>query len=242
MQLPRGTFREIRKSVAIESLLQSLDKEIYSGIANISSKSLSGTLVFKSGKCILVKVGNSRGDIGWGELWKAGNEEMAVDALLSVLNDAQIELALEFNKPCRILVSDKVAQSRVVPQPVPEQKPAPSSESLKHPAKPVPATQTTRAAPTPRAPAHAPPLHPHIVSTASRSAPPPTAPPAQLVSRESGKRPRVVESPQKDSETGVGEDDFDTFDSMDINSMTEKIRTDCKTMIKQLDLEHLMEH
>ena len=185
MQLPRGTFREIRKSVAIESLLQSLDKETYSGIANISSKSLSGTLVFKSGKCILVKVGNSRGDIGWGELWKSCNEEMAVDALLSVLNDAQIELALEFNKPCRILVSDMFAQSRVAPRSVPEQKPAASAESLKHPVKPVPATQTTPAAPTIRRPAHAPPLHPHIVPTASRSAHP-AAPPAQIVRRESG--------------------------------------------------------
>ena len=107
MQLPRGTFREIRKSVAIESLLHELDGEKFSGIANISSQSLVGTLVFKAGKCILVKVGNSRGDTGWDEVQKAGSEE--VDAALSVLGDAQIELALEFNKPCRILKSGKHA-------------------------------------------------------------------------------------------------------------------------------------
>ena len=101
MQLPRGTFREIRKNVAIESLLHDLEGERFSGVANISSQSLTGTLVFKTGKCILVKIQNSRGDAGLGELQKAGNEE--VDAALSLLGDAQIELALEFNKPCRIL-------------------------------------------------------------------------------------------------------------------------------------------
>ena len=32
MQLPRGTFREIRKGVAIESLLHALDGEKFSGV------------------------------------------------------------------------------------------------------------------------------------------------------------------------------------------------------------------
>ncbi len=253
MQLPRGTFREIKKSVAVVSLLHSLDGETFSGIANISSKSLSGTLVFKAGKCILVKVGNSRGDIGWGEIWKACNEEVAVDALLSVLNDAQIELALEFNKPCRILVSERYAQaqashrpvqtvSREPSRPVPVQKPVSPAEPLKHPAKPVPAAHTTPATPpAPRAPAHAPPMHSHIVPAASRTTPP-MSPPVPVTRRESGKRPQVVESSQKDPEPDSPEDDLDTFDTMDIDSMTEKIRTDCKTMIKQLDLDHLMEH
>ena len=105
MQLPRGTFREIRKNVAIESLLQELEGEKFSGVANISSPSRTGTLVFKAGKCILVKIQNSRGDAGWDEIQNAGNEE--VDAALSLLGDAQIDLALEFNKPCRILKAVK---------------------------------------------------------------------------------------------------------------------------------------
>ncbi len=247
MQLPRGTFREIRKNVAVESLLHSLDGESFSGIANISSKSLSGTLVFKAGKCILVKVGNSRGDIGWSEIWKACNEEVATDALLSELNDAQIELALEYNKPCRILVSEKYAQaqashrpvqaaSREPARPVMEQKPASPAEPLIYPAKPASAiykTPVTQS--TPRAPAHAPPHHPPQMT-------PPASSPALVTRRESGKRPHVVESPPKDPDPGSPEDDLDTFDTMDIDSMTEKIRTDCKTMIKQLDLDHLMEH
>jgi hypothetical protein len=37
------------------------------------------------------------------------------------------------------------------------------------------------------------------------------------------------------------ENDIDTFDTMDLDNVTDKIRNDCKTMIKQLHLEHLME-
>ena len=37
------------------------------------------------------------------------------------------------------------------------------------------------------------------------------------------------------------EKDIDTFDTMDLDNVTDKIRNDCKTMIKQLHLDHLME-
>jgi hypothetical protein len=46
------------------------------------------------------------------------------------------------------------------------------------------------------------------------------------------------------AEEGVSssfEKDIDTFDTMDLDNVTDKIRNDCKTMIKQLHLEHLME-
>ena len=49
---------------------------------------------------------NARGDAGWDELQKTAGEE--VDAALSLLGDAQIELALEFNKPFRILKGGKL--------------------------------------------------------------------------------------------------------------------------------------
>jgi len=102
MQLPRGTFREIKRAMAIESLLRDLEGEKFSGMANISSQSLTGTLVFKAGKCILIKFLSSRGDAAWDELQKARSEE--VDAALALLGDAQIELALEFNNRRKCLV------------------------------------------------------------------------------------------------------------------------------------------
>lgn len=36
------------------------------------------------------------------------------------------------------------------------------------------------------------------------------------------------------------EDDIDTLDHMDLDAVSDKIRRDCKTLIQQLDLEHLM--
>lgn len=56
-----------------------------------------------------------------------------------------------------------------------------------------------------------------------------------------GKRYEADDPPEKDRDTSSFENDLDTFDSMDIDNVTDKIRTDCKTMIKQLHLDHLME-
>ena len=250
MQLPRGTFREIRKGVAIESLLHALDGEKFSGVASISSPSLTGSLVFKAGKCILVKFGNSRGDTGWDEILKAGSDE--VDAALSLLGDAQIELALEFNKPCRILKSGKrmpdqaphrSAQpaSREPSRAVQAQKPAPPVSLLKPPAKPAPVPHHVPAPPAaPKAPAPIPPQHPPRVSKTT-AAPAPPLPPMPSPPHEDRKRDEEEELSERDRDTSSFEKDLDSFDAMDIDNVTDKIRTDCKTMIKQLHLDHLMD-
>lgn len=247
MQLPRGTFREIRKGVEIQSLLQALEGEKFSGIANLSSPSLAGTLVFKAGKCILVKLGNSRGDTGWDEVQNAGAEE--VDAVISVLGDAQIGLALEFNKPCRILKAGTHAPAPVSNRPVhPATRETPHAFQPQKTAAPVaPQPPSTKPEPTshhapapaspPRAPpSQAPPLNPYLFSK-TKTAPVHPSPPVP----DSLPRNEEKDSPGKDHETGTFEDDLDTFDSMDIENVTDKIRTDCKTIIKQLHLDHLME-
>jgi hypothetical protein len=250
MQLPRGTFREIRKSVAIESLLKELDGEKYTGVANISSPSLTGTLVFKAGKCILVKFQNNRGDVAMDELLKAESE--AVDAVLSLLGDAQIGLALEFNRQCRILkppgkhapaqVSHRAAPSasREPPRSVPAQKPATPAAPLRPPVRSGPIPQHV-SAPTssPQAPVPSSPLHQsQFFKPASQVPPSPRTPSAW---HEDEKKREADEPPEKDNDNGIFESDLDTFDTMDIDNVTDKIRTDCKTMIKQLQLEHLLE-
>ncbi len=47
------------------------------------------------------------------------------------------------------------------------------------------------------------------------------------------------EEPPQDSSSF--EQDIDTFDTLDIDNVTDKIRNDCKTIVRQLNLEHLME-
>jgi hypothetical protein len=242
MQLPRGTFREIRKNVVIDSLLHELDGEKFSGVANISSQSLTGTLVFKEGKCILVKVSNSRGDAGLEELLKAANEE--VDAALSLLGDAQIELALEFNKTCRILKSGKHVPAQAPHRPAPSASHEPPRTAqvqrpaapMKPPVKPAPSRHVPAPPAAPQAPAHAPPPHPPLFSKAATPVPPMPA-----LRHDEAKKPEADEPAGTDHDASSFETDLDTFDSMDFDNVTDKIRTDCKTMIKQLHLDHLME-
>jgi hypothetical protein len=250
MQLPRGTFREIRKNVAIESLLHELNGEKFSGVASISSQSRTGTLVFKEGKCILVKIQNSRGDEGWDEIQKAGDVE--VDAALSVLGDAQIDLALEFNKPCRILKTGTFAPAQASSRPVPAatnehpraamgQKAAVPVAPLKSPLKPAPTHHHVPAPPSvaPPSQAHTPPPHSSLFSKAAAPAPPSSPVPTPV--HTDSRKHETDEPPESDQETSTFENDLDTFDTMDFENVTDKIRTDCKTMIKQLHLDHLME-
>jgi len=249
MQLPRGTFREIRKGVVVDSLLRELEGERFSGVANISSPTLTATLVFKGGKCILVKVANNRGDAAWDELQNVAGEE--VDAALSLLGDAQVELALEFNKPCRILKAGRQAAPAASRQPAPAaahehprtamaHKAEVPFAPLKPPLKPAPSHHHAPAPPAARqAPVHAPPSQPpHVPRTA---VPVPPSPVTTAHRPEAPREEKPEEPRPEDHDTSSFEADLDTFDTMDIDNVTDKIRTDCKTMIKQLHLDHLME-
>ncbi len=250
MQLPRGTFREIKKGATIEALLSELESSRFSGLCSISSEAGTGTLVFKSGKCILVKFLGKSGDDGCTELQK--NRSSEVDAALSTLDDAQIQLSLEFNKTCRLI---KVARPLDEPQKAaqpprePVKKPAPPA----HMAAPAPAVKT----PPQKPPASslfqrpAPPAQPELVpepaprpQAASHRPAMPAFPATQAppVPRHETANPAPAEekadAPAQDSSF---EKDIDTFDTMDLDNVTDKIRNDCKTMIKQLHLEQLME-
>lgn len=251
MQLPRGTFREIKKYVTIERLLADIEHAKFSGIANISSDTLTGTLVFKSGKCILVKFQNKPGDPGWDELQRLA--KMEVDVALSSLDEAQIQLALEFNKSSRLVKAGKSAPSTPNQKPVHAVEPPkfPAQRKIAVPQKPQPVppagNRLHRMLVPPAAPSvpetkpaavQSPPPYPSM--NLRPPAPVPQASRAQDYRREEPEQPAAEEQPEESGATSF-DDDIDTFDSMDLDNVTDKIRTDCQTMIKQLHLEHLME-
>jgi hypothetical protein len=271
MQLPRGTFREIKKAVLISSLLEELERTKFTGICNISSDPASGTLVFKSGKCILAKILKKSGDGAWEELQKIGNHE--IDAALSNLDEAQVQLALEFNKPSRMINTGKTApaaalhrepagkqdvvQSRTA-EPV---KPAaahlrpspPASPNLRpsssFTAPPAPALSKPFTPPTPARTAVSPPTAVPVRPVIQPPAQPlttqkPAAPaygPPQIPVHHKQEQKKPAESEEVSRDSSSFEKDIDTFDTLDLDNVTDKIRNDCKTMIKQLQLEHLME-
>jgi hypothetical protein len=251
MQLPRGTFREIKKGVTIEDLLSEFERSRFSGVCSISSEAGSGTLVYKNGKCILVKFLGKSGDAGCTELQKNRNHE--VDAALSSLDEAQIQLSLEFNKTCRpVKVVKPLEEPKKAAQPAqePVKKPAPPVNTTTHvpaaktpPSKPPAASLFHRPAPPVQPPTAPEPKTQRAVQSLPRPAMP--APPAaQRPPAPTAKAPdQALDEDKTDalSQSSSFDNDIDTFDTMDLDNVTDKIRNDCKTMIKQLHLEHLME-
>ena len=247
MQLPRGTFREIRKNTTVGNVLEDLVQTKFSGICNISSHNGSGTLVYHAGTCILVKFHGKPGDTGWDELQKCTGE---VDAALSTLDEAQVRLSLEFNKTCRLVkggkqVPSKKSTARAHPGPAQKAgevlRPETPVRVLSGSAPPDP-PPGRRAVPEKEAP----PGHPHL------QGPPPSAS-RPLPSRDEPVAPspdRAPEPPEVRLTGGPGytdesarrsDRDSDSLDIQDLENVTDKIRNDCKTMIRQLNLEHLME-
>jgi len=254
MQLPRGTFREIRKNVTIESLLADIEQERFSGVSTISSETIAGTLVFKTGKCILVKFQNKSGDRGWDELRKVSSEE--VDVALSTLDDAQIQLSLEFNKSGRL--TRGTAPTQTIPQKtvIPVHKTRAAQPVEKKPAAPikpvpprVPPASPVRPPFSPAATVVTPEQRtvvlqnrpPHPPTGVKPPTPVPQPPPVLVHRREVPPQSAPEPEPAEPEEATSFDEDIDTFDTMDLENVTDKLRTDCKSMIKDLNLDHLLD-
>jgi hypothetical protein len=271
MQLPRGTFREIKKHTKFGVLFADLQQTRFSGICTLSFGKINGILVFKSGKRILAEYENHIGDAAWDELQKIGEE--TVDAALSTLDAPQIELSLEFNKSCRIL---NVGKGEPPPPST-----IPTSASVKksplHHVKPeedlavknnlIPAvsesTVANRSVHSGNSPAKVTSKKAGQTSSAKTShkysavvSPPSKGYPERPEKKESTKEERssLAETKSldfdKEIETFKGMDteaisnfdrDIDTFETMDLETITNKIRIECKEIIKQLNLDHLKE-
>jgi hypothetical protein len=235
MQLPRGTFREIKKNEKTGDILKELERCRFSGICSISYGDNLITLVMKAGKTVLAASGTKKGDEALEELHALS--ERNVDAALSILDDAQLQLSLEFNKAERIT---RIGRNLPVPQ-----KPAHKLAHTIHPEeseKPVPPQKQ--------------PMRIKAAEQLSTPSPGSTKIPSHP-DQPAVKKPEKQELPIREAKKSMPaeyvalinegsaqtsfEMDIDMFNTMDLDHVTEKIRNDCKTMVKQLHLEHLME-
>jgi hypothetical protein len=254
MQLPRGTFLNIKRSTKAGDILADLQDMKFTGICSISFGLVNGTVVFKSGKRILAQYKDIIGDAAWDELQKIIGEK--VDASLSTLNEAQIQLSLEFNKTCLIVKGGKAENTPLHEIPVPnqyaikestlntpKQAQMAMSKSLQNPGIPE---ATTANRPVTVEPVRASEL-PKIISDAhlKKAAHKPLVSIQQKsqiytqISEE--KKPKDTALLQVDSNSSSFDKDIETFETMDVDTITNKIRGECKTLIKQLHLEHLAE-
>jgi hypothetical protein len=252
MQLPRGTFLNIKRSIKVGDLLAELQDMKFTGICSISFGQAIGTIVFKSGKRILAQYKDIIGDAASEELQKIIGEK--VDASLSTLNEAQIQLSLEFNKTCLIVKGGKAENISLHEIPVPNQHTIKKSLSnipkqvqistSKTPEKPSIPQTTTANRPVTIEPVRASDL-PKIISDAhlKKTAHKPLAAVQQKsqiypqISEE--KKPEDTAILQADTDASSFEKDIETFETMDVDAITNKIRGECKTLIKELHLEHL---
>ena len=238
MQLPRGTFREIQKNQKAREILGELERSRFSGICSISCPDGLCTLVFNTGKCILAEYNASRGDAALENLFAAVAEE-GVDAALSTMDETQIRLSLEFNKTEKVIRDARLPRApekAVLPsaQPVPPTSRVLAKKAGSAPAagSPPPGSEVTRliARPlekTPRAPLAGP-----------RN--PVTMPPSSLREEKAPAEKEPVLPAKENVKTSL-ESDLDTLDAMNLDQMKSKIRDECKTMVKHLRLDHLMD-
>ncbi len=200
MQLPRGTFRELKRGLDLHSLIREMEEACLSGYCKVVSGEPSILLVFSSGKIILAEYGSLTARAAMEEISRTGGEP--VDAVLHDLSDAQIELALEFNPSARI---DRAGRGTAGMR------------------SPIPASRH-RLVPT----------HRQSFPAGSGKVPPVGPEPGRFSGR--GIPPGAA-----DEETSLLMRDLDALDALDIQTMTEKFRANCRQMIEKLELEHLLE-
>ena len=273
MQLPRGTFREIRKKTKLEELFEELQQTRFSGICTISFGKANGIIVFTSGKRILAEYESSIGDAAWDEFQKIVEER--VDAALSTLDIPQIQLSIEFNKSCRLLKVGKAEQfspsSITSSQPHLENK-SPLTHSktsgevavknnlnpdimgssasnrsvmvAKHRIKePSKKTDHTSASKISRKPSDATPpgskgyVHREDEKGVHSDE---TSPLAEMNTSDFDKDIDTIETMNLEAISSFDRD-IENFNGIDLEIMTDKLRGDCKEILKQLNLEHLKE-
>ncbi|MHB8164740.1 MAG: hypothetical protein ACYDDV_10460 [Methanoregula sp.] len=248
MQLPRGTFLKIKKSELVGSILDELEHSKFSGICTVSSGPVGGTLVYKSGTCILAKILQKHGDPAWEEIQKMSGQK--ADVALSSMDEAQVQLALEFNKTSRVIKAGKTAPAvtlrsknpSAADRPVTAPKPIapPEKPDMPFPSPPrVVLKVRTSVPPRPEVTAKPAAHSPAQPITAKKPSAP--APASQIPVHPSQEQKKPAETNDNSDDSSCFEKDIETFETLDIDHMTDKIRTECKTMIKQLELEHLME-
>lgn len=118
MELPRGKFRALKRNTGLLFLIRDLRKEAFNGYCKIQSAEMIMILVFGKGTILLAACNDFAGDLALDEI--CSHKYSWVDAMLHDLNDAQLQLALEFNPSWRVTtdpesLSEEPENARALP-------------------------------------------------------------------------------------------------------------------------------
>lgn len=209
MQLPRGTFRDIKRESGLHSLISHMEEVSLSGYCKIISDETPILLVFRNGTIILAECGALKGPAALEQISYLGDR--MVDVVLHDLNDTQLGLALEFNPSCTFPEGGPARGRGTKPLSMPR-------EGTIDPQSRQPEIGRTASAERGARP------HPGV----------PAAPEKTMLTPPAYKR-------GTEEEVSLLMRELDSLDRLDIESMTEKFRANCRLMIEKLDLEYLLE-
>jgi hypothetical protein len=240
MQLPRGTFQGIKKDIALADLLEELQGMRFTGSVNFEVDRTLANLVFRKGKMILSEFGSDEGDAALECMTGLGDRN--VDASLSEMTDPQLSLALEFNPESRIQNSSR--SPRAAPeekainiQPArpeePRQIPQESiANETKIPVPPVSSTGPSEVISLVEAIERG-----HMGDEPEKPAPIPLpGPPGERYSHQK----KVADLEETEDNESMARD-LRALDEMDLDGMSDKIRTNCRFIVEKLNLGHLIE-
>ena len=244
MQLPRGTFHSMKKGMKVGLIVNSLKEDGFSGSCSLASGAHVIDLVVRDGNILLASCDSACGNPAMDMIQSMYDD--SADAALADLTPAQMKLTLEFNDQCRVSVKRETPQKSPLPareekkdvqsvksvqrentEFVPPVQRIPERERTIQPVSrpPEPIVQPKKTTPTPSSPETAP--QPEKI---------PSSPPV------SGKSKQADIFARDGDELTLVDRDLNALDSMDLATMSTKIRENCKSMIEKLHLEHLMEH
>lgn len=225
MQLPRGTFQAIKREISLNDLTNELKKDQFTGYCTFSRNNSDIIMVFRNGSLLLASYDDLEGGTALNRIIDLGNDRF--DAVLSSLSDMQVKLALEFNSNARVRKTPAHREHAPVP-PVPPVHPGTHEKA----ARVAPGGPRHRDIPEVKKPE----------ITEDLQLPPENGGVAAAANIQE-------DSPARSDQTDIASEDeysslykeLEALDSMDIDSMTQKIRNNCLVMIEKLHLEHLIE-
>jgi len=212
MQIPRGTFRALRRGCDLNTLIQEMKDTAFNGYCRIAPGSGSIIIVFEKGNIRLAEYNTLEGDSALERIFQSG--PVTVDAVLHDFNAAQLDLAVEFSplalvKSKRRRIKTDETRSDVVIKPDSRISPGLSNTGLK---KEMPDTGTR-------------PIHtgPHIPTEKN------------MINHE------ISNILAPDDDASLLSRELDALDAMDIEDMAAKFRANCRLMMERLELEHLID-
>jgi hypothetical protein len=217
MQLPRGTFHSIKRGIVLHSLLNGMEKSRFTGYCRISYDVITCTIVLQSGRYLFADYEKLEGEPAWQKIHNMLTKK--VDASLTTLNDAQINLCIEFNTHAVLPETIRSSRRRETNPQIPPVR----SDTFGQPSD-IPSHMKVHKVTSSQG--HAKPVQEWYKT-------PPQAPvPSDIV--------QIRRKAEREENETISRD-LNTLDDMDLDEMTKKIRESCKITVEQLNLEHLIE-